>query len=86
MFADAAPRAVIVTTPNIEYNVHFERLPRGQFRHGDHRFEWTRTEFSDWATQVCNEYDYEVEFAPIGPDDPTTGPPTQMAIFRKVAA
>ena len=28
--------------PNAEYNALFETLPAGQFRHRDHRFEWTR--------------------------------------------
>ncbi|MCH9659916.1 MAG: 3' terminal RNA ribose 2'-O-methyltransferase Hen1, partial [Bacteroidetes bacterium] len=32
VFEAANPRVVIVTTPNIEYNVLFETLPSGQFR------------------------------------------------------
>lgn len=86
VFGDAVPQAVIVTTPNVEYNVHFERLPEGQFRHGDHRFEWTRSEFAAWADDVCTAYGYTASFAPIGDDDPITGPPTQMAIFRKATS
>lgn len=46
------PRIFIVTTPNAEYNVHFEQLNYGQpnavFRHDDHKFEWTRQEFQTW--------------------------------------
>ncbi len=42
LFEFARPQTVIVTTPNIEYNVRFETLPTGQLRHRDHRFEWTR--------------------------------------------
>ena len=45
VFAEAAPTTVIVTTPNIEYNVRFESLPSDRLRHRDHRFEWTRAEF-----------------------------------------
>ena len=86
VFGDAAPHTVIVTTPNVEYNVHFERLPEGQFRHGDHRFEWTRAEFGAWTEEICGAYGYSVDFAPIGNDDPTTGPPTQMAVFRKTTS
>jgi len=86
VFGDAAPRTVIVTTPNIEYNVHFERLLAGTFRHGDHRFEWTRAEFTEWTEQICVDYGYATTFAPIGPDHPETGPPTQMAVFSKVAS
>ena len=83
LFGHAAPSTVIVTTPNREYNVHFERLEAASLRHGDHRFEWTRAEFRDWAASIAGAYGYAVEFSPIGPDDPETGPPTQMAVFRR---
>ena len=42
VFGEAAPATVVVTTPNAEYNAHFETLPAGALRHRDHRFEWTR--------------------------------------------
>ena len=48
-FGFAAPATVVVTTPNAEYNAHFETLPAGALRHRDHRFEWTRAEFRAWA-------------------------------------
>lgn len=66
-----------------EHNVRFESLPAGQLRHRDHRFEWSRSEFSDWATRVAAESGYEVQFAPIGVDDPEVGAPTQMAVFSR---
>ena len=47
VFEQAQPKTVIVTTPNAEYNVRFPSLPAGAFRHKDHRFEWTRSEFSE---------------------------------------
>ncbi|RZB15072.1 3' terminal RNA ribose 2'-O-methyltransferase Hen1 [Streptomyces sp. F001] len=81
VFGAARPRTVLVTTPNVEYNVRWESLPAGHVRHGDHRFEWTRDEFRQWAGQVAERHGYEVEFAPVGPDDPEVGPPTQMAVF-----
>jgi len=77
----ARPRTVLVTTPNVEYNVLFETLPAGQFRHRDHRFEWTRAQFEQWAGGVAQRFAYSVRFAPIGPVDPTHGAPTQMAVF-----
>ncbi len=40
LFECAQPKSAIITTPNLEYNVKFETLPAGQFRHKDHRFEW----------------------------------------------
>ena len=81
VFGAARPRTVLVTTPNVEYNVRWESLPAGHVRHGDHRFEWTRQEFRAWASSVAERHGYDVEFMPVGPDDPEVGPPTQMAIF-----
>ncbi|WUH90168.1 3' terminal RNA ribose 2'-O-methyltransferase Hen1 [Streptomyces sp. NBC_00433] len=81
VFGAARPRTVIVTTPNVEYNVRWETLPAGHRRHADHRFEWTRREFRDWAGAVADRYGYAVEFRPVGPDDPEVGPPTQLAHF-----
>ncbi|MGW4979484.1 3' terminal RNA ribose 2'-O-methyltransferase Hen1 [Streptomyces mirabilis] len=81
VFGSARPRTVLVTTPNVEYNVRWETLPAGHSRHGDHRFEWTREEFRTWAHQVAGRHGYDVEFTPVGPDDPEVGPPTQMAVF-----
>ncbi|KND32814.1 3' terminal RNA ribose 2'-O-methyltransferase Hen1 [Streptomyces acidiscabies] len=83
VFGAARPRTVLVTTPNVEYNVRWETLPAGHVRHGDHRFEWTREEFRTWAGQVAERHGYDVEFTPIGPDDPEVGPPTQMATFTQ---
>ncbi|MFH9854991.1 3' terminal RNA ribose 2'-O-methyltransferase Hen1 [Streptomyces althioticus] len=82
VFGSARPRTVCVTTPNVEYNVRWESLPAGHVRHGDHRFEWTREEFRGWARTVAERHGYDVEFLPVGPDDPEVGPPTQMAVFR----
>lgn len=83
LFAYAKPRTVVVTTPNVDYNPRFEHLPAGSLRHRDHRFEWTRTEFADWAAQVSERYSYQVEITGIGPEDPDVGCPTQMAVFRR---
>jgi 3' terminal RNA ribose 2'-O-methyltransferase Hen1 len=81
VFEFARPANVIVTTPNIEYNVKFERLPSGKFRHKDHRFEWSRTEFKVWAKGITERFGYNVRFVPVGIEDAVVGPPTQMAVF-----
>jgi hypothetical protein len=39
LFEFARPGTVVVTTPNAEYNVKWEALPAGRFRHRDHRFD-----------------------------------------------
>jgi len=46
IFGQLAPRLVIITTPNAEFNVLFPNLTG--FRHHDHKFEWTRQQFGDW--------------------------------------
>jgi len=81
LFEFARPRTVVITTPNVEYNVRFETLPAGKFRHQDHRFEWTRQQFRAWADNIARRFKYGVRFLPIGPDDTEIGSPTQMAIF-----
>ena len=81
LFEFARPGTVVVTTPNIEYNVRFENLPAGQLRHRDHRFEWTRSQFQQWSKRIAEKFGYYVRFAPIGPEDEVAGAPTQMAVF-----
>jgi 3' terminal RNA ribose 2'-O-methyltransferase Hen1 len=81
VFEFARPKHVVLTTPNAEYNTVFETLPAGEFRHGDHRFEWKRAEFETWATGVAGRFGYEVRFEPVGPLDAELGAPSQMAVF-----
>lgn len=81
LFEFAHPQHVVITTPNAEYNSLFETLPAGQFRHRDHRFEWTRSEFEQWGRDVAQRFGYEVRFQPIGSEDAERGAPSQMAVF-----
>jgi 3' terminal RNA ribose 2'-O-methyltransferase Hen1 len=83
VFEFARPKTVVVTTPNREYNVMWETLPTGQLRHSDHRFEWTRQEFQDWAKSVAGQHGYSVRFLPVGPEDDAVGSPTQMGVFER---
>jgi 3' terminal RNA ribose 2'-O-methyltransferase Hen1 len=83
LFESAKPNAVVLTTPNAEYNVRWPSLPAGKFRHADHRFEWTRPEFRAWAEGVARRFGYAVSFHPVGDEDPEVGPPTQMALFSR---
>jgi 3' terminal RNA ribose 2'-O-methyltransferase Hen1 len=82
-FEFARPGTVVITTPNAEFNTQWPSLPAGKYRHRDHRFEWTRAQFQDWAGSVSNRFGYTVRFAPVGPADETVGSPTQMAIFAR---
>lgn len=81
-FESARPLTVVITTPNAEYNVKYESLSEGAFRHSDHRFEWTRAEFEKWASGIATKYNYEVRFEPIGDWDEEVGAPSQMGVFK----
>jgi 3' terminal RNA ribose 2'-O-methyltransferase Hen1 len=86
LFGRARPGIVVLTTPNREYNVRFDGLPAGKFRHADHRFEWTRAEFASWCDRVCAEFGYTVRIDPLGDADPEVGGPSQMAVFTRTGA
>ena len=83
VFEFARPRTIVVTTPNSEYNVRFEGVPAGHFRHRDHRFEWTRAEFEQWGRDIGERFGYRLRFLPVGNEDAALGAPTQMAVFSR---
>lgn len=83
IFNAAKPRTVIITTPNAEYNVRYPDLPPGAFRHGDHRFEWSRAQFRSWCGAAAAAHGYQVRHLGVGPTDPELGSPTQLAIFDR---
>ncbi|MFY1831898.1 3' terminal RNA ribose 2'-O-methyltransferase Hen1 [Myxococcus fulvus] len=83
LFEWARPGVVVLTTPNAEYNVRFEGLAPGAFRHKDHRFEWTRAQFESWARRQAERFGYGVRFVPVGTLDVEVGAPTQMAVFTR---
>ena len=80
LLGGCAPRRLVVSTPNKEYNLNFverpadwedgmERVPdvKGyELRNPDHRFEWTRSEFKAWAEGLAHQYGYEVTFRGVG--------------------
>lgn len=82
------PRLVVMTTPNADFNVLFEKMICGQFRHADHKFEFTRQQFQTWAEQITSTYPYRVEFTGVG-DAPSheqhrnLGQCTQIALFYR---
>ena len=82
-FEFARPRIVILTTPNAEFNVTWASLPAGQFRHRDHRFEWTRAEFERWGTRVAGRFGYTVRYGSVGAVNPDLGAPTQMGVLTR---
>ncbi|MFI1378147.1 3' terminal RNA ribose 2'-O-methyltransferase Hen1 [Embleya sp. NPDC020886] len=90
VLGSARPATVVVTTPNVEYNVRYapeeaggEGLAAGAMRHGDHRFEWDRATFRAWAERAADRYGYATRFEPVGEVDPEVGPSTQMVVFTR---
>jgi 3' terminal RNA ribose 2'-O-methyltransferase Hen1 len=84
LFEHARPATVVLTTPNVEYNTLFKGMEPGMLRHPDHRFEWTRAEFTAWAHRIGDEHGYSVAIKPIGPEDPRFGAPSQLAVFSRI--
>ncbi|KAK4386439.1 Small RNA 2'-O-methyltransferase [Sesamum angolense] len=95
-----SPRILIVSTPNYEYNVILQgSAPQGQeedpdernqpqnckFRNHDHKFEWTRAQFNEWASGLAERHNYNVEFSGVGgAADIEPGFASQIAIFRRL--
>jgi 3' terminal RNA ribose 2'-O-methyltransferase Hen1 len=83
VFGEVAPKHVLVTTPNAEFNALFPNLAKGAFRHPDHRFEWTREQFRTWVREIEDRYGYRAELRDVGDIDEVHGAPTQMAVFAR---
>jgi hypothetical protein len=83
LFRYASPPAIVLTTPNRDYNTLYKNLHSDNLRHNDHRFEWSRDEFRTWAEAVSAKYGYSVTFSGIGDESEEFGSPTQMGVFKK---
>lgn len=82
VFGQMRPAWVFLTTPNREYNPLYDLAP-GEFRESDHKFEWDRARFRQWARGIAERNDYRVSFSGIGEQHPELGPPSQMASFER---
>lgn len=87
IFGFMQPKLAVFSTPNSEFNVLFGPMLENGFRHLDHKFEWTRDEFQNWAHNICKTYpNYSVSFMGAGiplPDHKRLGFATQIAIFAR---
>ncbi|KAF8800824.1 hypothetical protein BYT27DRAFT_7199270 [Phlegmacium glaucopus] len=102
------PETFLVTTPSYTFNARFTSPdapksarhgypdPTGRtdriFRHSDHKFEWTREEFTMWCEETAKEWGYEVQQTSIGRaleqdlwerDEELQGA-TSVAVFRRL--
>ncbi|MEO0628800.1 MAG: methyltransferase domain-containing protein, partial [Bacteroidota bacterium] len=82
LFEMARPKTIVLTTPNSEYNAKYEQLHAGSMRHDDHRFEWNRKQFWEWANAVAERNSYIVEITGVGESDEQFGSPSQIAVFK----
>lgn len=82
VLAGYAPRWLLITTPNADYNPRYGLAP-GRYRDADHKFEWGRTRFRGWACGVAGRHGYDARFLGIGEADPDLGAPTQMAVLSR---
>ena len=97
VFGYYRPKSVVVSTPNIEFNILLKeqaqeksigapsfKSPDNNLRHFDHKFEWTRLEFVTWVQNVSREYGYNYIIDGVGelPGSEPYGPCTQVAIFQ----
>ena len=82
LFAGYAPRLVVLSTPNADYNPLYG-LPPGRWRDADHKFEWSRAKFRGWARGIAARNGYGLRFLAGGEDHPECGAPTQMAVFSR---
>jgi len=83
VFAVARPGIVVMTTPNREYNELYG-MAKEDFRHADHKFEWSRAKFRAWAENLAARNGYRVMCEDVGRADPLLGSPTQMGVFRRL--
>jgi len=83
VFGQMRPRVVFVTTPNREYNPFYGLRP-GELREADHKFEWDRARFGQWARGVAQRNKYRVTLDGVGEEDPEFGQPTQAAYFSRL--
>ncbi|MGQ4879768.1 methyltransferase domain-containing protein [Billgrantia sp. LNSP4103-1] len=82
VFGTLRPGLLVLTTPNHDYNPLFG-LARGEFRDPDHRFEWSRDRFRDWARGVAHRNGYRVTLSGFGEWHPELGQPTHLAVFKR---
>ena len=87
IFGFIKPKLAVMTTPNADFNVLFPNF--SGFRHADHKFEWSRQQFEDWAENITMRYpDYAVTFegickGPAGTEN--LGCCSQMAVFHRLS-
>ncbi len=81
LFRTARPKTVVITTPNADFNPLLG-VPEHRFRHPDHRFEWGRARFRQWAAGAAERNGFAVACTDIAGEHPALGGASQMAVFE----
>jgi len=81
VFRTARPATVVITTPNADFNPLLG-VPEHRFRHPDHRFEWGRAKFRQWARGVAERNGFALTCSDIAGEHPVLGGASQMAVFE----
>lgn len=85
IFGYIKPKIAIFTTPNVEFNILFQLEQSNGFRHWDHKFEWTRSQFKNWCLNICQRFpNYFVSIHGVSqgpPEKKKLGSVSQMAVF-----
>lgn len=79
-FCKTDARTLIVTTPNIDFNVNYALEG---YRHDDHKFEFTQAEFDVWVEDLTEE---GIQAYPFGIGDTVDGVVTTLGVqfmFKK---
>ena len=83
LFESARPATIALTTPNAEYNVKWPITPCGTVSASGSPLRVDASQFQNWANDVASRFGYAVTYRPVGDEDSTVGPPTQMAVFAR---
>ena len=64
-------------------DVEGESSPPCKFQNHDHKFEWTREQFSDQVLKLASQYGYNVEFSGVEGSGQEPAFASQIAIFKR---
>jgi hypothetical protein len=65
IFGYLQPPYCFISTPNKEFNAFFD-FDDNQMRHWDHKFEWTRAEFTEFCDKIQLKFGYSYTLGGIG--------------------
>ena len=88
LFRKSLSQHWIITSPNRDCNLSLPKKPSRlrRLRHEDHKFEFSRAEFKQWMSSICDDYQLHACCGGIGPVYGSFGRPTNVAFFSQSTA